>query len=65
VCSKRFRGVWEQRKTEEWFCLRKKWVESQKNERGGMGKGKEGRKEKILFFGLSLLLNNTNACYAG
>ena len=39
--SKRFRRVWEQRKTEERgfsvFCLRGKWGESQKKNGGGMG----------------------------
>ena len=44
--SKRFRRVWEQRKTEERtgfsvFCLRGKWGESQ-NKNGG-GRGGEGR----------------------
>ena len=40
--SKRFRRVWEQRKTEERvFCLRGKWGESQK--KNGGARGGEGR----------------------
>ena len=54
IRSKRFRLVSEQKKTEERdfrFWPREKWNESQKNERGGRGRGrKETLADKPLDF---------------
>ena len=64
--SKRFRGVWEHRKTEEWdfrcFSRAKNGARAKKRKGGGWGRGRKEYPVPLTFFAPQPY---GNACYAG